>query len=228
MGDHDMHLELYDPNESDDEEKDGLPIRSNEISKPSDIQPPWKIGVFIGTANIGFNNCFIFISSKNNDERRLLEPGEHSTIFAAQCPRENPPRFDQGVPYWLQCNDVPYAQAPDGAPVFLVSGPSHNIAVFNNENNTPSPVIRCSFVGPRGKYLLFQPIETHKLRLFNDRPFSIFKDQHIVAPRGDYLLKVRARRSGNGLFPVIERAGGICATLSRGDASRVVARDSPR
>ena len=122
---------------------------------------------------------------------------------------------------------LPYAQAPDGAPVFLVSGPPRNIAVFNNENDTPSPVIRCSFVGPKGKYLLFQPIETHRLRLFNDLTFSVFKDQHFVAPRGDYLLKVRARRAGNGLFPVVERAGGICATLSRGDASRVVSRDSP-
>ena len=224
---HDKQLEFYDPSDGEDERKNDSQNRSEEFPSSADDHPSWEVGLYIGTANIGFGSYFIFISSKPNDVRRLLGPGEHSTVYASQCPRENPPRFDQGVPYWLQSDGMQYAQAPDGAPVFLVSGPSHNIAVFNNENNTPSPVIRCSFVGPKGKYLLFQPIETHKLRLFNDRPFSIFKDQHIVAPRGDYLLKVRARRSGNGFFPVIERAGGICATLSRGDASRVVARDSP-
>jgi hypothetical protein len=214
MGDdHDTHPEYYN--------------QSKEFSKSSDIHPPWKTGVFIGTANIGFNTCFIFISSKNNDERRLLEPGAHSTIFAAQCPREHPPHFEQGVPYWLQSNGAPYAFAPDGAPVFMVTGLPHDIKPFHNEENTPSPVIRCSLVGPRGKYLRFKPTETHSLRIFNDLAFSIFKDQHTVAAHGDYLLRVRARRCSTGLFPCVDRSGGICATLSRGDASRVIARDAP-
>ena len=84
MGDeHDKQLEFYDPSDGEDERKNVSQNRSEEFPSSADGHPSWVVGLYIGTANIGFGSYFVFISSKPNDVRRLLGPGEHSTIYAS-------------------------------------------------------------------------------------------------------------------------------------------------
>ena len=120
----------------------------------------WLIGMYIGTAKVGFGPHYVFITSATNDDRRLWEDGQHSEVYATPCPRSNSPRFAVGVPYWFQTRRDFMANAPDGEKIHEISSHIQDIEIFRRKSEHPSPVIRVTFLGLSGKYIRCRPLET--------------------------------------------------------------------
>ena len=199
------------------EEKSALLVPAAEVEKELEhlSDPWWEMGIYIGTSPVNFGSHFVFLASLHNDQRRRLNDGEHSTVFATPSLRHDNPRFFVGVPYWFRTTLERLDTAPDGSPIHAIVGTALDVNVFHPNAENPAPVIRCSFSGANEKFLFCRAIETHKLRLDRDPVFSIFKDQQVVTSGGDFLIKMRSIKSGSGVFPHAVQPGGISATLSR-------------
>ena len=143
-----------------------------------------------------------------------MNNGAHSVILATPTLRRDNHRFFVGVPYWLWTGIDILGSAPDGAGIHAISGSALDIKVYHPSAQYPPPVIRCTLVGTKDKFLFCKATETHGLRLDRDPVFSIFKDQQVSTSGGDYLIKLRPVVSGSSVYPHAVQPGGISATLS--------------
>ena len=189
--------------------------------------PLWESGFYIGSTNMFFRCFHIFIHGMVNEERRLLERGEHSTVYAIERPRTNGSSFILGVPYWFRTNNVVIGQAPDNTNILLIEGSVDQIIVHRLNSKYPNPVIRVTLLGSSTKFIRCKPIETHRIAFTEAPVFAIFKDQHQITNGGDFLLKIHGGSGSSRVFPYVEFPGGVCATLSLGDASKVISVDNP-
>jgi len=188
----------------------------------------WQVGFFVGYSLRYFNQLHaIFIHGLQNDQRRLLEAGQHSTLYSIPRPVGGGSRFVVGIPYWFETNNEATGVAPDGAHILQITSPGESITVFRAAEAQPNPVIRCTLRGVRGRHITCHPTETHGLVFTEDPEFGIFKDHHPVTTGGDFLLRIHGGTKNFWPSPYLESPGGLSATLSRGDASKVVTTDSP-
>ena len=185
----------------DDPEINEASLDPEEKESVADDDAHWLIGMYIGTAKVGFGPHFIFITSATNEDRCLWDDGQHSEVYATPCPRSNSPRFAVGVPYWFQTRRDFMANAPDGEKIHEISSHIQDIEIFRRKSEYPSPGIRVTFLGPSGKYIRCRPLETHKIQFYNDVVFTIFKDHQMVTSKGDFIVKLYGSSSGNAIFP---------------------------
>ena len=107
------------------------------------------IAVFVGCAAINASTHLIFIQSKTNAERLLLDDAHHSVIYAIRGQQTPKTSFVIGLPYSIQTNDAYLADAPDETEIFKICGSPEGIKPFqpSPNANVPSPVLRCTFTG---------------------------------------------------------------------------------
>ena len=228
MGDkHDNPGGLGVPNPGIDVPPDHMSSAAELAGEPIVMIPEWTTGFYIGTAQLNRSLHYIFIRGKTNEERRLLLDGEHSTPFAIPCVSDEAALFGVGLPYWFRTVGDFLSSAPDGVPVYGIVN-LEEIVPFRPGDELVSPVIRCTILGTRGnKFIRCSARETHRLRLSSPPVFQIYKDQHPVAPNGDFVIKIFAARGERGFYPCVERTNGISATLSMGKSPSLVLRDVP-
>ena len=187
----------------------------------------WEIGVYIGTAHLCFQSHYIFLASFNNEQRRSLEDGVHSAIFATPTIRNYNPHFTVGAPYWFKTALLVLTFAPDDAKVHAITGDARDVNIFHPTAEYPPPVLRCTLLGTHDKFLRCKATETHRLVLDSDPVISVFRDRQLVTSGGDFLIRLRAFMSGNTTFPHAVQPGGITATLFLGKVLTPPTVDTP-
>ena len=76
------------------------PEEKNNDENVPDATPRWQVGFFVGYSTRNFNQQYaIFVHGYQNDQRRLLEAGQHSFLHSTPRPVGGGPRFSVGLPY---------------------------------------------------------------------------------------------------------------------------------
>jgi hypothetical protein len=148
-------------------------------------------------------------------------------MFAALIPRNGPRvRFVVGIPYSFFTD----SKHLYGHPIYLITSKLDSITPqFDGESHRQKPYVRGFFTGPDKGKLTFNLIECG---IYATSPtIKIFADQitHLThfrtGVKGDFLLGLRAGKDKNGaLIPCVSE---LHSTITLGDISRVVVRDTP-
>ena len=203
-----------------------LERKNNDESVP-DATPRWQFGFFVGYSAMNFNQQYaIFVHGIQNDQRRLLEAGQHSLLYSTLRPLGGGPRFSVGLPYWFETINEIIGVAPDKAPILQITSHCDSIVVLRADEVNPNPVVRCTLRGVKGRQIVCHPTETHGLVFLEDPEFHIFKDQLPVWVGGDFLLQIHGGTKNFRPSPHLV-SGGMRATLSLGNASKVITTGSP-
>ena len=194
-----------------------------------DPDPRWQYGFFVGFTRNFTQQSAVFIRGLQNDERRLLEDGQHSTLYSISRPAGGGARLFVGIPYWFKTSNEVVEYAPDKSPIFRITSDYRELEVLRADYTVSHeyPVIRCTLRGVNGKFITCLPTETHNLRFIDAPEFTIFKDRHLVTSGGDFLLRINGGPKNYRPSPCLDPRGGMSATLSLGNASKVVVADSP-